>query len=144
MMNSTKNLLSDLRIEGKARRTKRSFPIRFFLVLFLVVAGAFVWWRTQIWAPEVRTVIATASDTGPKTVLNASGYIVARRAASCGSKQTGLVAHLLIEEGARVNAGEVLASLDGSDTPARLNLAKAPLDAARAATEKMKVQSGLW
>src|SRR6266481_1616654 len=143
MMNSTKNLLSDLRIEGKARRTKRSFPIRFFLVLFLVVAGAFVWWRTQIWAPEVRTVIATASDTGPKTVLNASGYVVARRAAGCGSKANGLVAHLLIEEGARVKAGDVLASLDDSDTLASLNLAKAQLDAARSAIEQIKVQSDL-
>src|ERR1700741_5639124 len=99
MMKSTKRLLSDLRIEGKARRTKRSFPIRLVLIFFLVTAGAFVWWRTQIWAPEVRTVIATASDTSPKTVLNASGHVVARRAASCGSKATGLVAHLLIEEG---------------------------------------------
>src|SRR5258708_28859241 len=111
MMNSTKNLLSDLRIEGKARRTKRSFPIRFFLVLFLVVAGAFVWWRTQIWAPEVRTVIATASDTGPKTVLNASGYIVARRAARCGSKAAGLVAPPLIEDGERGKAREEFESL---------------------------------
>ncbi len=142
-MNSTKSLLSDLRIEGKARRTKRSFPIRFFLVLFLVVAGAFFWWRTQIWAPEVRTVIATASDTGPKTVLNASGYVVARRAAGCGSKANGLVAHLLIEEGMRVKAGDVLASLDDSDTLASLNLAKAQLDAARAAIEQIKVQSDL-
>jgi HlyD family secretion protein len=143
MMNSTKSLLSDLRIEGKARRTKRSFPIRFFIVLFLVVAGAFVWWRTQIWAPEVRTVMAMASDTGPKTVLNASGYVVARRAASCGSKATGLVAHLLIEEGMRVKAGDVLASLDDSDTLASLNLAKAQLDAARSAIEQIKVQSDL-
>src|SRR5260221_9889098 len=119
MMNSTKNLLSDLRIEGKARRTKRSFPIRFFLVLFLVVAGAFVWWRTQIWAPEVRTVIATASDTGPKTVLNASGYIVARRAASYGSKSNGLEAHLLIEEGARVNAGDVFGGFGDSESPGK-------------------------
>src|ERR1700751_1054699 len=143
MMNSTKSLLSDLRIEGKARRTKRSFPIRLVLIFFLVTAGAFVWWRTQIWAPEVRTVIATASDTGPKTVLNASGHVVARRAASCGSKANGLVAHLLIEEGMRVKAGDVLASLDDSDTLASLNLAKAQLDAARAAIEQIKVQSDL-
>jgi HlyD family secretion protein len=142
-MNSTKNLLSDLRIEGKVRRTKRSSPIRLVLVLFLVGAGALVWWRTQIWAPEVRTVIATASDTGPKVVLNASGYIVARRAASCGSKATGLVAHLLIEEGMRVKAGDVLARLDDSDTLASLNLAKAQLDAARSAIEQIKVQSDL-
>jgi HlyD family secretion protein len=88
-------------------------------------------------------VIATASDTGPKVVLNASGYIVARRAASCGSKATGLVAHLLIEEGMRVKAGDVLARLDDSDTLASLNLAKAQLDAARSAIEQIKVQSDL-
>src|SRR5260370_19719888 len=120
MMNSTKSLLSDLRIEGKARRTKRSFPIRFVLILFLVAAGDFVWWRTQIWAPEVRTAIATVSDTGPKTVLNASGYVVARRAANCGAKVTGRVVDLLFEEGMRVKEGDVLARLDDSDTLASL------------------------
>jgi HlyD family secretion protein len=142
-MNSTKSLLSDLRIEGKSRRTKRSSPILFVLVLFLAGAGAFVWWRTQIWAPEVRTVIATASDAGPKTVLNASGYVVARRSATCGSKVTGKVKDLLIEEGMRVKAGDVLARLDDSDTLASLNLAKAQLVAARLTIEQIKVQSDL-
>lgn len=142
-MNSTKSLLSDLRIEGKARRTKRSFPIRLVLALFLVAAVAFVWWRTQIWAPEVRTVIATASDTGPKVDLNASGHVVARRQAGCGSKANGLVAELNFEEGMRVKAGDVLARLDDSDTLASLNLAKAQLDAARSAIEQIKVQSDL-
>src|SRR5260370_23683545 len=143
MMNSTKSLLSDLRIEGKARRTKRTLPIRLVLVLFLVAAVAFGWWRTQIWAPEVRTVIATASDTGPKVVLNASGHVVARRQAGCGSKANGLVAKLNFEEGMRVKAGDVLARLDDSDTLASLNLAKAQLDAARSAIEQIKVQSDL-
>jgi HlyD family secretion protein len=143
MMNSTKSLLSDLRIEGKARRTKRSFPIRFVLVLFLAAAGAFVWWRTQIWAPEVKTAIATVSDTGPKTVLNASGYVVARRAANCGAKVTGRVVDLLFEEGVRVKEGDVLARLDDSDALTSLNLAKAQLAVARSAIEQIKVQSGL-
>ena len=142
-MNSTKSLLSDLRIEGKARRTKRSFPIRFVFFLFLVAAGAFVWWRTQIWAPEVRTVIATVSDTGPKTVLNASGYVVARRAANCGAKVTGRVVDLSFEEGVRVKEGDVLARLDDSDALTSLNLAKAQLAVARSAIEQIKVQSDL-
>jgi RND family efflux transporter MFP subunit len=143
MMNSTKSLLSDLRIEGKARRTKRSFPIRFVLVLFLAAAGAVVWWRTQIWAPEVKTVIATASDAGPKTVLNASGYVVARRAANCGAKVTGRVVDLSFEEGVRVKEGDVLARLDDSDALTSLNLAKAQLAVARSAIEQIKVQSDL-
>jgi HlyD family secretion protein len=142
-MNSTKSLLKDLRIEGKSRRTKRSSPMLFILVLSLAGAGALVWWRTQIWAPEVRTVMATASDAGPKTVLNASGYVVARRAATCGSKVTGKVTDLLIEEGMSVKAGDVLARLDDSDTLASLNLAKAQLVAARSAIEQIRVQLGL-
>jgi HlyD family secretion protein len=136
-------LLSDLRIEGKARRTKRSSGMWFVLVLILAGAGAVVWWRTQIWAPEVRTAIATAADAGPKTVLNASGYVVARRSATCGSKVTGKVTDVLVEEGMRVKAGDVLARLDDSDTVASLNLAKAQLVAARAATEQIKVQLDL-
>ena len=96
-----------------------------------------------MWAPEVRTVIATATDTGPKTVLNASGYVVARHVAVCGSKVTGKVMDLLVEEGMRVKAGDVLARLDDSDNLASLNLAKAQLVAARLATEQTKVQSAL-
>ena len=139
-------MLSDLRIEGKSRRTKRGSPILlilFVLVLLLAGAGALFWWRTQIWAPEVKTVIATAADAGPKTVLNASGYVVARRVATCGSKVTGKVKDLLVEEGMRVKAGDVLARLDDSDTVASLNLAKAQLIQARAAVEQIKVQSDL-
>jgi RND family efflux transporter MFP subunit len=115
----------------------------FVLVLFLVAAGTFVWWRTQIWAPEVRTVIATAADTGPKTVLNASGYVVARRAANCGAKVTGRVVDLKFEEGVMVKEGDVLAHLDDSDTLASLNLAKAQLAVQRSAIEQIKVQSDL-
>jgi RND family efflux transporter MFP subunit len=143
MMNSTKSLIGDLRIEKKSRRTKRSSPILFVLFLILAGAGAFVWWRTQIWAPEVRTVIATAADPGPKTVLNASGYIVARHVATCGSKVTGKVQDLLAEEGRRVKVGDVLARLDDSDTVASLDLAKAQLVAARDGIEQIKVQSDL-
>jgi RND family efflux transporter MFP subunit len=117
--------------------------ILFVLVLLLAGAGGFVWWRTQIWAPEVRTVIATASDAGPKTLLDASGYVVARHVATCGSKVTGKVRDLLVEEGMRVKAGDVLARLDDSDTLSSLSLAKAQLTAARSAIEQIKVQSAL-
>jgi HlyD family secretion protein len=146
MMNSPKSLVGDLRIEKGARRKKKSSRIPlilFVLVLLLGGGGAFVWWRTKIWAPDVRTVIATTADTGPKTVLNASGYVVARRVAVCGSKVTGKVMDLLVEEGMRVKAGDVLARLDDSDNLASLNLAKAQLVAARLATEQTRVQSAL-
>jgi RND family efflux transporter MFP subunit len=56
---------------------------------------------------------------------------------------TGKVQDLLVEEGTRVKAGDVLARLDDSDTLANLELAKAQLVAARSALEQIKVQSNL-
>jgi len=46
--------------------------------------------------------------------LDASGYVVARREATVSSKITGKVLEVLIEEGQRVAANEVLARLDDS------------------------------
>jgi multidrug efflux pump subunit AcrA (membrane-fusion protein) len=56
---------------------------------------------------------------------------------------TGKVQDLLIEEGMRVKAGDVLARLDDSDTLASLSLAKAQLSAARSAIDQIRVQSAL-
>jgi RND family efflux transporter MFP subunit len=57
-----------------------------------------------------------AAAGGPdRTVLNASGYVTARRAATVSSKVTGKVMELLIEEGMKVQAGQVLARLDASN-----------------------------
>ncbi len=49
-----------------------------------------------------RTEIVTASVAGPRIVLNASGYIVARRVATVSSMVTGRVLNLLVH-GARTD-----------------------------------------
>jgi len=67
-----------------------------------------VWWLNRPKAIEVRTVLARAAS-GPvsdRTVLNASGYVTARRAATVSSKVTGKVTELLIEEGLKVQEGQ--------------------------------------
>ena len=56
-------------------------------------------------AIEVETVTATAAASGGSSggaVLNASGYVVARRQATVSAKVTGKVAEVLIEEGMEV------------------------------------------
>jgi len=58
-------------------------------------------------------------------VLNASGYVTARRAATVSSKVTGKVTELLIEEGLKVQEGQVLARLDDTNVKASLRLAEA-------------------
>ena len=61
-------------------------------------------------------------------VLNASGYVVARREATVSAKVTGKIAAVLIEEGMIVEEGQLLAQLDDQTLRPQLDLAE---DAAR-------------
>ncbi|MEE4293576.1 MAG: efflux RND transporter periplasmic adaptor subunit, partial [Xanthomonadales bacterium] len=81
-------------------------------------------------ALEVSTVRATPLNSGAPqagTVLNASGYVNARRYATVSSKITGRVIDVLIEEGMAVEEGQVLARLDDSNIRAAWELARAQL-----------------
>jgi RND family efflux transporter MFP subunit len=64
---------------------------------------------------------AAAAPSG--SILDASGYVVARRQATVSSKITGRVVAVPIEEGQRIEAGDVIARLD--DTNARAQVAQA-------------------
>ena len=65
-------------------------------------------------------------------VLNASGYVTARRRATVSSKVTGKVLEVFVEEGKPVKKGQVLARLDDSQIRAALAVAEAQLGASRA------------
>lgn len=73
----------------------------------------------------------------PTEVLNATGYVVARRAATVSSKVTGKVTDVLIEEGMTVVAGQILARLDDRAEQSQLELAMAQLEAARASAAEL-------
>src|SRR6478672_2156181 len=73
------------------------------VALVVLVVG----WRATHSAVPVKTVtVETPSANG--AVLNASGYVVARRLATVSSKVTGRVNEVLFEEGASVEEGQVL------------------------------------
>jgi RND family efflux transporter MFP subunit len=75
---------------------------------------------------EVRTAVARGlKSEAATTVLNASGYVTARRQATVSSKFTGKVTDILIEEGMLVEEGQVLARLDDSNIRSALGLAEA-------------------
>jgi multidrug efflux pump subunit AcrA (membrane-fusion protein) len=59
----------------------------------------------------VETAVAEPPAAGG-AVLNASGYVVARRIATVASRSTGQIVEVTFEEGAKVKAGQVLARLD--------------------------------
>ncbi len=143
MASPPKPTLDDLRIERKSKpdSSSRIWLLAVALLLFAFFAGA-AWRFLRPKAVPVRTVVASAV-TGPgveRTVLNASGYVTARREATVSSKVTGKVVEVLIEEGMKVQEGQVLARLDDTNVKASLRLAEAQLESAQKALEETRVR----
>jgi len=146
-MNASAELLKELRLErGKAPTPPPSrrglwIALAAGAVLVAVVAAWLLLGRDQ--APEVRTapVVAISSGGGASaSVLDASGYIVARRMATVSAKVTGRVKEVLIEEGMRVEEGQVLARLDPIDADAQRTLAASQVSAAQSQADSVRAQ----
>jgi len=111
-----------------------------WLILLLALAGAALWFfKSRPPAVVVAPVAASSRATVP-VVLNASGYVVARREATVSSKVTGKVVEVLVEEGMRVEADQILARLDSANIQAQIQLARAELEAARGALAETRAQ----
>ena len=128
--------LSALRIQREDRGGGRSRIglIATIVIAVLLAAGGGWYWSTVVQAAAVKVAPVTAKAGGPAApdaVLNASGYVVARREATVSSKVTGKVMDVLIEEGHSVKAGQILAHLDDSQARASLALAEAQLAASK-------------
>ena len=90
-----------------------------------------------------RVEIATVSSRQAGTqaaVLNATGYVTARRRATVSSKITGKVVQVNIEEGMTVKEGQVLARLDDDTQRASVALAEAQAEAARKNVNESEVR----
>jgi HlyD family secretion protein len=111
------------------------------LIAIVLIAGI-GWFLQRPGAPEVRTarVEELSASGGSSAVLNASGYITARRAATVSSKVTGKVVEVLVEEGMQVRQGQLLARLDPAVASQTLQLARAQADAAASALEETRVR----
>ena len=142
-MDPQKPTLDDLRIKrsDKPESNLRIRPVAIGIVV-LVLATGVIWWLTRPKAIEVRTVVAReiGGAGGDHTVLNASGYVTARRAATVSSKVTGKVIEVLIEEGMKVKEGQVLARLDDTNIKTSLAVAQAQWESARAALDETRAQ----
>lgn len=146
-MNDNAELLKQLRIERNQPEKKTPGPLQ--VVIPLAIAGvvllsiAIAWWLLRDGGgPEVRTAQAAPLSSGPSaaSVLDASGYVVARRMATVSAKVTGRVQEVLIEEGMRVEEGQVLARLDPVDADASRALATSQLAAARSQIDNVQAQ----
>ena len=140
-------LLKQLRIDRAQREDTPRMRLRWpwlaavGLVVALLLGGVLWWWLGQR-AIEVQTVVAQApsADSGTGTVLQATGYITARRQATVSAQITGTLTEVLIEEGDHVSKGQVLARLDDSGYRAELNAAKAAEQAAHAQVAQGQAQ----
>ncbi|UCI19927.1 efflux RND transporter periplasmic adaptor subunit [Mesorhizobium sp. B2-1-8] len=155
MTNDKMNLLDTLRIDRAAPTppTPPRQPVRWSIIALgaatLAVAAAGGWsillgkempgvstLLQQTPSVRVATAQLVAQQNGAAegtALLNATGYVVARRAATVGPKVAGRLRDVLVDEGMHVEAGQVIAHLDDSNAIADLNQAKATLDQATVA-----------
>ncbi len=142
MSDSTKPSLEGLRIPRNAEEEEShpGFPWGKTAVTLMVIGlVGFLFLRNRM--PEVKTTVVREVDqSGPRTLLNASGYVTARRAATVSSKVTGKVVEVLIEEGMKIEAGQVLARLDDTNIRTSLALSEAQLAAGRAGLAETEVR----
>jgi RND family efflux transporter MFP subunit len=139
----TKDDLSALRIEREPLKTGGGRWGKWGVVVVLVAAaGGGAWyWLTRQRPIEVEVVTVNERAAGTQaSVLNASGYVTARRRATVSSKVTGKVIEVNVEEGMEVREGQVLARLDDSTLQAALSLYRAQLEAAKRQIPEMEVR----
>lgn len=138
------DLLKQLHIDRGAPEAPRGRSRRFILAgcaLLALLAGAGAWFGlARSVPPTVRTAVARAASQAADSVLDASGYVTARRQATVSAKVTGKVTEVLIEEGQQVKEGAVLARLDDTEAKAQLALAQAQLVAARSQLAEIQAQ----
>ena len=145
-----KALLNELKIDRDDDGGDRK-PVKWLVAAAVVGGIGFVAWAfgrpylnvggAAADAAEVPTVVVRAvAPTEPGTsVLDATGYVVARRQATVSAKTTGKVMEVLIEEGMTVEEGQLLAVLDASIQKARLALFESQLASAGAQLEEIRV-----
>ena len=142
-MTDLKNDLAALRIERTPDHGGPGRSVAWVAVVMLVAALGFGAWRwaTSERPAEVQVVTVTERAAGTQAaVLNASGYVTARRRATVSSKITGKVVEVNVEEGMSVRQGQILARLDDSTPRATLALANAQANAARRGLRENQVR----
>jgi RND family efflux transporter MFP subunit len=144
-MSFDQNALDSLKIERTAEPPSSSGIYKWLIAAVLVlaaIAGAYALFRDNAIEVETASAVATGGSNGGggAAVLNASGYVVARRQATVSAKTTGRVAEVLIEEGMEVKQGQVLARLDDSTLRPQFALSERQLDSARKNLQEVEVR----
>jgi len=133
--------LDELRIHRPKGGARNRTPMWIGIAIAVLVLGAISFFFIRPKTKPVRVATAKASATTTRgAVLNASGYVTARRQATVSSKITGKVSEIFIEEGMHVKAGQVLARLDDAYAGKGLQLAQAQAAQASSSLEETRVR----
>ena len=141
-----KALLDELKIDRSEDASSSGTSVKWLITLLLLVGVGYGGWslffQPPVQALEVRTILAQSSNKGVdgNSVLDATGYVIARRMTTVSSKTTGKVMEVLIEEGMAVEEGQLLAVLDDSINRVQLALSESQVAAARAGIGELDVQ----
>jgi RND family efflux transporter MFP subunit len=138
-----KATLDGLRIHRNEPVARRRSPLVVAVPLVLILLTFGIWALSrnrgaEVTVAQAKTVVSGAGGGG--SVLNASGYVTARRRATVSSKVTGKVTEVYVEEGMQVKAGQVLARLDEAYASRGLALAQAEANAAASSLEETRVR----
>jgi RND family efflux transporter MFP subunit len=129
------SLIEQLKIERPAEQPPRRAG-RWWIAAFAVVVtvgGALYAFLPRAVPIQVAVAEPVADAVvGPSSILDASGYVVARRQATVSAKITGKVVAVGIEEGQRVDRDEIIARLDDTNARAGVAQARAELEQSRA------------
>ncbi len=143
-MSEREDLLNNLRIDrSKAPDIEDSSSRKLILLGIAIVIISFFSWvfLSEEELKEVTTFTVKSlqmSDSSATSILDASGYVVARRRATVSSKMTGKVMKVFIEEGMYVDEGQLLAQLDDSTMIADLNYSQSQLNEAKRVFNRTK------
>ena len=143
-MADTSDRIHALKIDREAATASSAGRLWLLLPAAIIVLLLAWWFVLRPSAGSVLVELDTArrppSIAAASSVLDASGYVVARREATVSSEVTGKVAEILVEEGMRVEKGQIVARLDAATQRAQLELADAQVVAARAALAEIEAQ----
>jgi HlyD family secretion protein len=138
MDTDNRGLLKELRI-GREERDEAAasgrnwwIVIASVIVIAVLAGGALFFARGRAIAVDLASAAPPASGAGQNAILQATGYVTARREATASAQITGTLTQVLIEEGEHVQAGQVLARLDDTAARATLEQAEAQLNVSQA------------
>ena len=143
-MSDKKDLLNNLKIDRNAPPSEEPMtPLSRYGILGAISVAIVIGWLFFTGEEPVEVTTFTVkeinqNDTSASSILDASGYVVARRRATVSSKMTGKVMEVFVEEGMYVEKGQLLAQLDDSTLVADLNYSLSQLNEAKRVYNRTK------